>query len=149
MNHLHRGGVVQTYNYYGSSIFIRHPELLRQRPCDSKKIDVQKFYVRREGSEEAMTVLLDTGADNFFVSESCLQKLIKESGSSRAPRRAFLDLGSCKRLSVKKLRTLPGDSYDFVMGEKLLYKYKAIVDYVDHSITFRIGGRRIMVDLEE
>lgn len=72
--------------------------------------------------------------------------MIKERGV--APRRVSLVLGdgSCLRA---KLDTMPGDSTDFLMGEQLLYKYNALVDYAGHSLTFRMGGKHVRVNLKE
>lgn len=44
---------------------------------------------------------------------------------------------------------MPANFVDFVMGDELLYKYKAVLDYAGHSITFRMPGRNVMVDLQE
>lgn len=65
-----RGAVVQTFNHRGSSIFIRRPKRLRQSLQQSQCWKTQRFCVQREGSGKPMTVLLDTGAVSFFVSES-------------------------------------------------------------------------------
>lgn len=143
VRHLQRGGVLQTFSPKASNMFFRHPQRLRENPgkqgggvlqpfrpkastmfgrraqsgyhCSGKH--VQKFCVRREGSEKPLTVLLDTGANAFCVSESLLRKMMQESGSSKAPHRVVLDLGAGKgQLVAEKLRTLPSDTHDFVMG---------------------------------
>lgn len=98
--------------------------------------------MRRKSSDKAMTVLLDTGAPGFFVSESRLQELTKEMGWE--PRYVSLVLGDRSRL-LAKLETMPGDSTDFLMGVDLLHKYEALVNYSGHSVTFRRGGMSVRV----
>ena len=76
INLLHTGGVVQTFSQLGtSSIYIRHPDRLRHQAPEGQAKNTHKFCVRREGSEEQMTVLLDTASTSFCVSESRLHKL--------------------------------------------------------------------------
>lgn len=112
-----RGGVVQTFSASGSSIYIRHPERLRKRSRRSQRKRVHKFWVGREGSEYPMSVLLDTGADTFCVSEYCLQEMMKESGSSEAPRRVSLNLGDGNCLEAEQLEVNAINCLDFVMGD--------------------------------
>ena len=104
--------------------------------------------MRRESNDEAMEVMVDTGADGFYVSESCLQELTEEMGS--APSWVSLVLGDHRPL-LAKLETMPDDSIDFLMGVDLLHRCYALVHYSGHSITFTRSGRRFRVptrDLE-
>ena len=76
-----------------------------------------------------------------------MQDLMEEASTSEAPHHAFLDLGGGRGLVADKLETSKGNTYNVIMGLHLLHKYKAVVDYAERSVTFRVDGRHVKVDL--
>lgn len=146
LHQLCRGRMVQTFTASGSTMYIGNADRLRRRTrCQRRRKGLQ-FWVRREDKENPMSVMLHTGACVFYVSESCLQMLMGDAKTSKAPRRVSLDLGEGICLEAP-LEVMTENSVDFVMGHKLLHEHDVSVDYARQFITFRVEGKRLRIAL--
>lgn len=131
---LQRGHAVQSFHDEDSTLYIRCPERLLHS-AGRQKHRQYILQARCDSTPGLLTVLLDTGADNFHVSEVRRRKLKGELKAARAA----LVLGQGCHLDTGPLDALPSGVGDFVMGYRVLHKYNAIVDYSRHSVTFTVG----------
>lgn len=142
---LQRGHAVQSFHGDSSTLYIRNPERL-QNSVGRRKHRQYILKARGDSSSDLLTVLLDTGADNFHVSEARRHKLMLELKATLPPR-ATLCLGRGCCLDTGPLDALPSGANDFVMGNSMLHKYNAILDYSRHSVTFTVGELHFKVKL--
>lgn len=150
VNLFRRGGLVQTFSEgsaaRASSLYIRQPQQLRQRGRDRQEMEqVLTFSVRRQDQGPDLTVLIDTGSDGFYVSEKYLETI--EADAARVPDRVSIELGGGRHLEGEEVEIAPQDFVDFVMGERLLYKYNAVVDYSSMTVTFTVDGEHLRLNL--
>ena len=138
---LHRGSMFQTFNDCGSSsLYVRKFELLKQRPNTHSIHKQLEFYVRREGRNNIIPVLLDTGAPDFYTTAH----LMWETGCSVMPRRTSLHLGDGSFLETG-LEVRPTSDMEYTLGCKLFYKYNAVLDYGRALVTFIVGGKYLRI----
>ncbi|XP_050721906.1 uncharacterized protein LOC127001401 [Eriocheir sinensis] len=153
VNLFRRGGLVQTFSearaMKASSLYIRQPQQLRQRGRDKQEMEqVLTFTVRRQTQGPDLTVLIDTGSDGFYVSEKYLETMTRtESNATKVPKRVSIEIGGGRRLESEEVEVAPQDIVDFVMGEQLLYKYNAVVDYSNKTVTFTVDGEHLRLNL--
>ncbi|XP_050725494.1 uncharacterized protein LOC127003139 [Eriocheir sinensis] len=144
-HHLRRGRMVQVFRPDGSDLFVCRPQQLRRRPRKTERsVEPDVLWVRQEGSEERarpMTVLLDTGAQGFHVSERRRKLLLASREGCRPPKRVVLDLGDGWRVNTAPLKEVASNDHDFIMGVSLLCKYGAVLDHARHTLAFKTGSR--------
>lgn len=142
------GNMLQTFSGGRSFLYIRDPDNLRRR---RRRVSARfnTFKVRRADRRHAgtFTVLLDTSAANFYLSDLCRQQFIPLSLATRPWRVHLYLVGGC-RLKTSPVSFLPSMKYDFVMGKELLFRYSATVDYGRHFVNFQVGPNNIKVSLE-
>lgn len=147
---LSRGSMVQTFSNRGSNLYIREPSRLLRNTKMKEQVDqVPSFLVRWANAEDAspMFVVLDTGAENFYVSKYALSVLTDEANETKVPERVSLDLGGGYCLETDKVEFIAQEVVDLVMGVHLLHKYNAVVDYGGHSITFTVRDKHFKFKL--
>lgn len=153
---LRRLNAVQTFGPDGSRLYIRRPRCMKAckrwwRTQWQGRRRMFTFWVRAlHGRSRLMTVNVDTGATQFFyVSRGTRVEIMRreaENAKAIVPRRASLDLGCGECLEAALLATGP-PQHDFVIGERLLHKYEAVLDYAKYHLTLAVGGRHFRVDL--
>lgn len=147
MSRLQEGGMLQVFRPRGTStLFIRHPERLLRRCEPQHKWDVYTFAALTSHTEEPLTVLVDTGALNcFYITHTGLQKVAHQC--LLPPRRVLLDFGLGAR-TVVEVTTVQVCDFDFVLGTRLLCQCSAIMNYIDLSLTLRVGRRHLRLHLQ-
>lgn len=154
---LRRCCAVQTFGRDGSRLHVRRPECLetRQRRRRSEKkprpgAQVFSFWARgMQRDARLMEVLLDTGAEGFFVSRNTGKEIMERWPRPAAPPRGIsLDLGGDGCLDAAPLEVIPLQEVDFVMGDALLYRYEAVLDYGRHFLDLTVRGKHFRVNLD-
>ena len=123
-----------------STLYIRKPERLEQRPKRDRVYSSIWLKAVREGSEKSTRILVDTGAPGFFTTEA----LRKKQDGVVSPQRASLHLGDGSFMETS-LELRPTNDKFYILGCSLLYKYDAIVDYGDGSVTFKVSDKYIRI----
>ncbi|MPD00690.1 hypothetical protein E2C01_096181 [Portunus trituberculatus] len=95
----------------------------------------------------AVSVILDTGAENLYISKHALNVLTNERNESKIPKRISIDLGDNHCLETEYVELIEQEVVDLVMGVHLLHKYNAIVDYGNQSVTFVVRDKRFKIKL--
>ena len=142
---LRRGRMFQAYwSATGASkLYIRQLQRLQQSTRFRQSAQLG-FYVLREGIRLPTMVVVDTGATNFYITKG----LIRESKRSVVPRHVSLNLGDDVFME-SRMQVRPSYTKFFTLGRHLLYKYDAILDYGNTSVTFKVGGKYQRIFLRE
>lgn len=149
VNLLRRGGVIQAFRQKTSSLYIRFPKRLCKKPSKRISGQVHNFWVRRPGDDGTpMLVLLDTGADGFYASKNTHAAITSGMEAAKVPQRVCLELRDGICVKAEQLEKVSQEAWNFVMGQDLLHKYRAVVDYYGHSVTFTVGGNHLKVNLK-
>ena len=146
---LRRGAMVQTFNKSGSSLFICEPGRLHRNTTVKDHDKVLYFRVQRTNTEAAspLSIMLDTGAENLYVSRSVLDAFPDLMNEHRMPQQVTLDLGDNHCLETDQVEFIGQEAVDLVMGVHLLHKYNAVVDYGNLFVTFTVRGKHFKVKL--
>uniref|UniRef100_A0A0N7Z9Q8 Peptidase A2 domain-containing protein n=1 Tax=Scylla olivacea TaxID=85551 RepID=A0A0N7Z9Q8_SCYOL len=144
---LRRGAMIQAFWKSGSSLYIGEPTHLLQNSIIKDQDGVPSFWVQRAnaGFTREMSVILDTGAENLYLSRHALNVLTDERNESKMPQRISIDMGDNHCLETEKVEFIEQEVVDLVMGVHLLHKYNAVVDYGNQTVTFIIRGKRFKI----
>lgn len=152
---LRRCSAVQIFGRDGSRLHVRRPKCLETRPRRQGKqrrpgAHVFSFWARgTQHDARLMEVLLDTGAEGFFVSRNTGKEIMERWPQvAAAPRGISLDLGGDSCLDAEPLEVIPLQEVDFVMGDALLYQYEAVLDYGRHFLDLTVRGKHFRVNLD-
>uniref|UniRef100_A0A0P4WDF7 Peptidase A2 domain-containing protein n=1 Tax=Scylla olivacea TaxID=85551 RepID=A0A0P4WDF7_SCYOL len=144
VNLLRRGRVVQRFHQGGSTLTFRRPRRLRTVP-KQRPMKVFTFQVREEGGKEHFQVLLDTGCENFSISE---EWKAKHRGGVAKVQDVYLNLRQGCDLHASGPSTLMSAAQDMVMGCRPLQQYEAGIDYGRQTVSFRFGAKTVKVKLQ-
>ncbi|MPC75927.1 hypothetical protein E2C01_070327 [Portunus trituberculatus] len=144
MSRLQEAEMHQEFYQNGSCrLYLRHPERLKQRCETGCRGNTFKFAAQTLGIEDPLMVLVDTGADmEFYITKTGLDKVRSRTNPwILPPKRVRLQFGN----SIDTLQTIEfsnkSASFHFAMGRQLFHQWKAVIDYVDSSITFTINKK--------
>ncbi|MPC53373.1 hypothetical protein E2C01_047262 [Portunus trituberculatus] len=130
---MRRGRMVQVFRPDGGELYVRKPDQLRRtvrKTKQSMEVDVMRVKLARPGKRETMSMLVDTGAHGMYVSSK------RRDGAAELPKRVVIDVGDGCCLHAEPLKEVASNDTDFITGIDLLAKYRAELDYAQHTITF-------------
>lgn len=144
VNLLRRGRVVQRFHKDGSTLSFRRPRRLLTIP-KKRPMKVFTFQVREECQKEHFQVLLDTGCQNFSISEEWKRKHCEGVAKVQD---VYLHLREGCDLHASGPSTLGSAAQDMVMGCRPLQQYKAAIDYGRHTVSYTLGTNTVKVKLQ-
>ncbi|MPC29489.1 hypothetical protein E2C01_022726 [Portunus trituberculatus] len=150
MSRLQEAEMYQKFCLDGSCrLFLRHPKRLMRRYEKGRRGKVFILTARTPGIEDPLTVLVNTGVDLTF----CITKTGLDMVCSRThqwtlpPGRVRLQIdGSTKTLRRIKFSNMTA-SFHSAVGRRLLHQWKALIDYVESTITFKINKEKFRLHL--
>lgn len=141
---LRRMRAIQTFKSECSSLHLKSEARNRQ----SSLGDVQYVMLveKRIGplmEKYTFKVHIDTGATNFYVSRRCLNLL----GITGIPNKVTFVCRGSRHLDSGPVHLTANDTFDIVIGKKMMSRYRCAFDYEKHHIYFHVGHRVIKAKL--